>query len=282
MFKERDFLTKVAFIIACVSLLVAIVTGYKGAYVASNTALIILFSIWIIWVTYKIIKVEDNMSKTSNKMPSSKETKLPYKLLHHEIESPRLIDDIKRKVKIPCDFLREGHSFTMIFWVQITEQFCNTTQNRYLFAYTTDPTNNPDENKQYPNAFYLGIEGETINWRFMIKGPDPAISTKIPLSTAENLHGWRMFTVRWLAGKRRISLSVDAGKAFNDHTIIKKDGFPTCGGKGHLFHLGGWLDTWKGGISLLKFYNFRVYDVYLSDEDITKIYNSEKEFTNNQ
>lgn len=236
---------------------------------------------WFLWVTIKIVLLERRLVKylpifqqvRGNKLEeSSRYGKiLPYEARYQFLEKkPLLINDPKRKIKIPADFFN-WQKFTIIFWVQINEDFCGSLSNRYIFAHTSGPK--PDSG--YPNAFFLGIIGDSLNWRFVINGPNPKNSTKIHLPTNEALIGWKMFAIRWRLSNRTINFTIDVGNVFSTKRTFEPNSFPKYQ-TDNFFHLGGWLDDWHGGMSMLQYYNFRIYKTYLSDDELNNIFKHEK------
>ena len=69
-------------------------------------------------------------------------------------------------------------------------------------------------------------------------------------------------------------MSIDAKHVFNAKKNIPKSHWPKASSE-CLFHLGGWQDGWDGGLSQLYFYNFRVYERYLSSNDIETVFEKE-------
>ena len=158
--------------------------------------------------------------------------------------------------------------------MNITEEFLNSRNNRYLFSYTTD-TNSKKDGPIYPNAFFLGIRGGTLKWRFIVKGPDPSNEMAMHFSSHEGLRGWKLFSVSWEVITETITLSIDGGRVYSNKEILQKATRPLYS-KQHFFHLGGWQDTWAGGLSLLEFFNFRVFDTHLTDGELMDFYEAEK------
>ena len=281
---KSDAFTIASLLIGAISLLISIVTGLLGAYIASVSALAILVLSWWIWVTVKLVKLEARITPTLEKAlhpqtggaghMGSIAAVIPYRPIYSFLQDrPEIIDAPKNKVQIPADFL-EKDSFTLLFWAEITEEFLDSSTNRYLFAYTTDPNRQSGKTLEYPNAFFLGILGGTLKWRFVIKGPNPANGTTVMMSTSKALHGWKLFAVTWSSSRNKLSFTVDAGQVFKDERTLPKESFPV-NMDGHFFHLGGWLNTWHGGMALLKFYNFRVFERNLTHNEIRDVYDRE-------
>lgn len=179
------------------------------------------------------------------------------------------VDSLYKKIKIPATFLN-WQKFTLLFWVEITGEFFQTHNNRYLFSYTT----NVDGSTGYPNGFYLGLTGRSTEWRFVVKGTDPKNATEFKFSSSHNLLGWRLFSVRWDQAEKNLDFSVDGGHVFQNTHKIEPDYWPEYNPK-RQFHLGGWQDNWAGGLSELRFYNFRVYEKYLSNRDLETVLDKE-------
>ncbi|GEM_PF-4110570 len=174
-----------------------------------------------------------------------------------------------RKIKIPPAFL-EWPRFSLVFWSKITEEYFQTESNRYLFSYVSDVK----DASGYPNAFYLGVRKGGDQWRLVIKGDDPSKSTSILFATANHQLGWRLFSVRWERGSNTLDFSMDAGRIAKETRKIEYDHWPLAK-QNCQFHLGGWQDNWDGGLSLLYFYNFRIFDVLLSDADLQTLLEAE-------
>jgi hypothetical protein len=282
--KIPDNYTIFSLFISLLSLFVAIFTGFWGGKLASYVSVVIMLFTWGLWVTVKIISLEkrngsilsgDESFCSNHHLPSLPPKDLiPYNPKFHFFEeNPITIDNLKKKVKIPSEFLT-WNKFTILFWVKITEEFLNSRNNRYLFSYTTDPNSKKDR-PIYPNAFFLGILGGTLNWRFVVKGPDPSNEKVMRFSSHEGLKGWKLFSIRWETHTETIKLSIDGGRVYANKDILPKASRPIYSKK-NFFHLGGWQDTWAGGLSLLDFYNFRVFDTHLTDGELLDLLEAEK------
>lgn len=115
-----------------------------------------------------------------------------------------------------------------------------------------------------------------MQWRFIISGDNPEKSTSILFSTNEALKGWKLFSVRWDSKTRFVKLDIDAGRVFEDKRAIDAGCWPQCK-PNNQFQLGGWNNTWLGGLSLLEFYNFRIFDIRIFRDDLRRIYAEESE-----
>lgn len=278
--RKLNLISIVSLVIGTTSLLTAIVAGFAGSLAGSFVAVGVLLITWVVWVTLLLIRHENRLilenacAETPARIspPFTMANKPKYHFLNQE---PLLIDDPKRKIKIPGDFLAWDR-FTLLFWVEVNDQFCDSANNRYLFAHTTDPASKDPSSDNYPNAFYLGIIGNSMSWRLVVKGPEPQNNTTINLATSPTLMGWKLFAVRWDRECRQLDFSIDAGAAFGDRRVLDKKDIPTSP-PGTLFHLGGWLDTWHGGLSLLRFFEFKVFDRRLTDNEIRELYRHERE-----
>lgn len=189
---------------------------------------------------------------------------------------PLLIDGIEDKVKIKPDFL-EWESCSMLFWVQITQDFINSKDNKYLFLYTSDAR----DETNYPNGFYLGIKFS--HWELAIKGPDPQKDPQhekqINFSNSDVNPAWNLFVIRLEKTSRTIKLDIfdvrSENKFVSIDEFIGSEGWPE-NVQGHFFELGGWTDSYPDGISSLDFYKFRLYKGILSDDEIDYIFQSER------
>jgi hypothetical protein len=282
--KRPDTYTVSSLFIGSLSLIGAIIAGFYDSKVASIACTIGLGFTWVTWITVKVIFLENKIKQSPNLSNSVSLTQdnprcpaiapIPYfPKFQFLLEKPLLIDNSKKKVKIPPTFL-EWKKFTILFWVKITPEFFDTKNNRYLFSYTTDPSMK-QKCPQYPNAFFLGIVGGTMNWRFILKGQDPQNETKIIFSTHEGLKGWKFFSIRWETHSDVIKFDIDGGRVYSAKRSASKGSRPAAL-PDHLFHLGGWQDTWAGGLALLEFFNFRVFDAYLTDGEVLDLFEAEK------
>ena len=189
---------------------------------------------------------------------------------------PSHIDRIEDKLVIKPDFL-DWEAFSMLFWVQITQDFINTKENRYLFLYTTDPKDKAKKEESYPNGLYFGMRFS--QWELAIKGPDPQHEMLITFPKSEVGDGWNMFLVRCDKASSKIGLdivNIDPEKKFEPREgTIEPDGWPQNVHR-HFFELGGWADIYPRGISSLKFYRFRLYEGMLSDDEVGHIFRTER------
>ena len=84
-----------------------------------------------------------------------------------------------------------------------------------------------------------------------------------------------MFTIGWRLSNRTINFTIDVGSVFSATRTFKPNYFPKYQAD-NFFHLGGWLDDWHGGMSMLQYYNFRIYKTDLSDDELKNIFKHEK------
>jgi hypothetical protein len=267
----------ISLILGGISLIVALVTGYYDAKTASTFALILMGVIWITWITLKLIHIENTVDKRGN---NKKKLWIPYEpKIQFFQEKIHEFDTPLKRVLIKADFL-EWDRFTILFWVNITEDFLKTDNNRYLFSYksATKPIH------KYENAFYLGIrkasakEGEK-DWRLLVGGEDSNKQENIEFSSNYALLGWKLFSITWRKSNSSISLKIDSGKTFSDSIEVKSDSFPSFINES-MFTIGGWTD-WVGGLSYSKFYNFRIYNNSFTDGELSDIYEYENELLKN-
>ncbi len=192
-------------------------------------------------------------------------------------DKPSLIDASAARIQIEPDFL-DWETFSMLFWVRVTQDFIDTKRNRYIFSYTTD-TDTQDK-EHYANGFYFGIRGS--NWEFAIKGSDPQNKTLINFPPSEVSEGWNLFSIRWNESSREIKLDITHADS-NTRLVSKEkcvaiDSWPN-NVKGCLFALGDWtLPDPNGisGISLLEFYKFRLFKDSLLDSEVRFIFGAER------
>jgi hypothetical protein len=62
----------------------------------------------------------------------------------------------------------------------------------------------------------------------------------------------------------------------DEERIVESDFWPQAT-QHEQMHIGGWFDTWEGGLSLLRFFHFRIYDVRLTDVELKHLYKEERE-----
>lgn len=254
-----------------ISLVVALITGYFDAKTASNVALILVGIIWITWITLKLIHIENTVDTRNN---GKQKPWIPYapKIQYFE-SSIHEIDTTLKRVLLKPDFFK-WEKFTILFWVDITEDFLKTDNNRYLFAYKTKTI--PKHN--YQDAFYLGILNASAKeggkeWRLFIGGNDYTKHKIIEFRSNFALLGWKMFSITWRKASSIMELKIDAGKTFEDKIEIPIDYFP--GNKeGEMFTIGGWTD-WDGGLSYSRFYNYRIFKNSFTDGELMDIYSHE-------
>lgn len=272
--RERvDPVSIVSLAIGITSLAAVIVTGFYGAYFASFVSIVILFVVWMGWVTVRILAIEkviDSARLSSHFAPneSTRVDPAPEQIFFEPDKT--LVDSLKKKIKFQPKFL-EQPQFTLLFWVNITEDFFESENNRYLFSYTT----NPDDTLGYPNAFYLQKQGGSMSWRLMVKGSEPQNQTEFLFSTNAALRGWKLFSVRWNEAERTLYFDIDAGSVHSVARRIGQVGWP-ANVPNNLFHFGGWLDNWPGGLAKLEFYKFRVYYTIVDDATLRRVFEEEK------
>lgn len=184
--------------------------------------------------------------------------------------APVHVARLDKKVKVTAGILNLK-KFTMLFWVDITEAFSWSDNNRYLFAYTSDIR---DENK-HPNAFYMGIAGNEQSWRLIVKGTDPQNVTRIEFPHSLELVGLKLISIRWNWHNQTLELDIDAGGVLDEERVVESGFWPQAT-QHEQMHIGGWFDTWEGGLSLLRFYHFRIYDVRLTDRELEHLYQEEQ------
>jgi hypothetical protein len=267
---KSDKITIASFVISVLGLLIAIIAGFFNQFVASIVGIIILLLAWMSWFTAKVI-VLDRSRKNQKTIVIDTTPPIPYKPYHSSFQDQIIkIDNTYKKVKIPATFLKWPR-FTILFWVEITEEFFRSHNNKYLFSYTT----NVKDVSEYPNAFFLSLVGNSTKWGLVIKGSDPQKAIeKIKFESGNNLLGWKLFSVRWHLDPRTLDFSIDTGRVYRNIREIPIDSWPEPDPNCE-FHLGGWQDNWHGGLSELRFYNFRIFDKYLSDEDIETVFDKE-------
>jgi hypothetical protein len=266
--KRLDFFTKLDLFINVISLLIAIGAGLLNQRLISMIAIAILVISWMAWVSVSIIRLRLG-SNDQRDLPSSTAKYLPeYRFLQNE---PVLIDDLKRQVKMPPIFLAWPR-FTLLFWVNINDEFLSSKSNRYLFCYTSNSSSEIDP--KYPNGFFLGLLGDTMKWRFVLKGPDPHNATEMNFRTSDELRGWKLVAIRWRASTHDMVLSIDAGKVFIDRRSVNKLSMPVPV-HNQILYLGGWGDSWAGGLSKLNFYDFRIYKEIIDDRDLVELHKQE-------
>ncbi len=270
--KQIDKITIASLAVSILGLLVALLAGLLNPFAASMAIIGLLLLAWMAWVTAKIVVSGATFKESSQKTIVLRVDSIPdipyYSSFQDQIVKA---DSAYRKAKIPPDFLTWPR-FTILFWVEITEEFFQSHNNKYLFSYTSDVK----DSSGYPNAFFLGVVGRSARWRFVIRGKDPKNSTEINFASAHNLLGWKLFSLRWHRDRRSLDFSIDAGHVFRDTREIPvgflPEPVPNCE-----FHLGGWQDNWHGGLSELRYYGFRIYERYLSEGDLETVLSKEKE-----
>jgi len=265
-------LNKLAIILAVIGLLAVILTGFLQEYLTSIIILIILFLFWIAWITKSIIRINSILLlKKGENLNRSNQSLLPYKPHFSAFEREiTLINSKKKKIKIPSEFLDWPH-FTILFWVNITSEFIETYHNRYIFSYTTDTKTS----SKYPNAFYLRLTGGGDEWIFMIKGENPENKNKISFGSSESHIGWKLMTISWDRYYKKLLFLIDAGHTYKYELEIETEYWPKSNSE-KLFHLGGWQDSWDGGLSILEFFKFRIFNRRFSMNEISTLYVNEK------
>lgn len=273
LFRQYDLL---GIVLAALALAASILTGFLGEFITSEIILGTLLFLWLAWLTIKVLMIEKKIEEdVKMSRPIEVSSSLPYEPFYHQLnKKPILISTRTKKVKLPATFLG-WDTFTIVFWVKVNEDFFHTQNNRYLFSYVPDVRDSSD----YPNSFFFGIKGGSGQWRFVIKGNDPKNATSIEFGSGDNLIGWKLVAVRWKKSSQLLDFSIDAGHAFREERIIQSDYWPRSV-QNHQFHLGGWQDSWDGGLSSLIFYNFRVFVRCLSEPDLETLYGSEKKAMN--
>lgn len=197
---------------------------------------------------------------------------LPRPQQEYLAAEPVRIHDATTKIKIEPRFL-EWPEFTVAFWVNIDESFLRTDKNRYLFSHTSAPPDEPGHN--YPNALYLGLRGGGQTWQLACCGDDHGDAHTITFPASLSQAGWKFFCVRLSRTNSKISISVDAGSVLQREDLLNDRALPRRI-DGHLFYLGGWRDTYLEGTSGLQFRYFRIYDRWLPNEDVQRLFELER------
>ncbi len=271
-----------ALIFSGLSFFTAIIAGLFGQQLASYVALGIVAFLYIAWISIKLVNIEKKVdtiydgesAKQTISVPNHRffnKHKPKYEFMH---DSPITIDQLDKRIIISAAFL-EWPKYTILFWANISDDFLQSTSNRYLFAYTNNPAAPKEESLQYPNAFFSGIVNKSDKWRLIIKGPDPKNNKAINFVSTSDLKGWKLFAIRWSESNEKIEYSIDAGEVLREDRKLPPNNRPR-NVPGHAFYLGGWCTAWKGGLSMLEFFRFRVFDTYLSDSELSKLFESEK------
>jgi hypothetical protein len=272
---NKTAITLIGFVATLVGAVISIKSDYITALYVFASGLVLTVVGWGIWISLKVSRISKQLENSKNskavKAPPLPTKSIPDKPHFNGFESePIKIDHQNKKVKTPPVFL-QWERFTILFWVEITEEFFNSHNNRYLFSYTSNLADKSD----YPNAFFLGIEAKSAEWRFIINGDDAQNTTRISFRSAHNLLGWRLFAVRWHKGSRKLSFSIDAGHVHSENREIPASHFPLAL-PNLQFNVGGWQDNWHGGLSELRFYNFRIFQRFLTDPDLETVLSKER------
>lgn len=272
--------------IGILSLPTSVATGMVGSWYASLVSFTFLILVWMVWVTLSLIFVEmkPNDTKTDLKpregecvevMPRTPKTRVITRepIIKYIRTYPERIEIRNDKYRVPSEFLEYDY-YTLIFWVKIEREYIDSPTNRYLFAYTSNPLARDENDKHtYPNAFFLRKNGEKNIIELVIKGPDPCNSTVTSVSVHSGLIGWRMISVRWSQKRELIEFDIDAGLIRESRVIDELHRPVSISGKD--LYVGGWSDDWDGGISRLRFFNFRIWDAHLTDSELKEVYDSE-------
>jgi len=266
---RADKIGVAGFIASILGLVVAVLAGLLTPRVGSLVGIALALIVWMVWVTVRLL------SLPGGKAPPVRRA-VPTAAIPYEPYYSAFVDDFVRvekpyqKAKFPASFLTWSR-FPMLFWAEVTEEFFRSHNNRYLFSHTT----NVADSSGYPNAFYMGIVDGS--WRFVVKGAVPTDSLQIKFASANRHLGWKLFAVRWNADKRRLDFCINAGHVHRDTRDVPARCWPESDSQ-HGFHVGGWQDNWLSGASRLRFWNFRVYKVYLSDGDLETVFDKESTF----
>jgi hypothetical protein len=259
-------------VLSAIGLLIAVLSGLINPFTASIIGVAVLILVWMAWITSRILAIESRQNTKEQKTIVLTSDSIPYKPYYTDLATEIVkIDNIYKKTKIPAAFL-DCPKFTIIFWAEITEAFFHTHNNRYLFSYTT----NVNDISGHPNRFSLGLLGRSPEWKFVIKGSDPKNETIITFNSSHILLGWKLFSIIWNKDKSKLDFSIDGGHVFHDTRVVLSDYWPQYDPKCQ-FHLGGWQDNWPGGISELRYYGFRVFDLCLLDGSVETILSKEAE-----
>jgi hypothetical protein len=257
-------------IASVLGLIVAVLGGIVQPLVASEVGIGLVLVCWMSWVTMRLLAPLRNAEPSVKSVPTPA---LPYDSYYSAfVDHLVTVEKSYQKAKLPSAFIAWPR-FSMLFWVNITEEFFRSHNNRYLSSYTTDVV----DSSGHPNAFYLGIAGGSANWRFVIKGASPNDCMEINFASANNFLGWKMIAVRWREDRKHLDFCIDAGHAHREARDVPAQCWPESDSR-HQFHVGGWQDNWPGGVSGLQFYNFRVYKTYLSDGDLETALERESKF----
>lgn len=265
-------INKIALGLSALSVASSIITGIFGAYLASFISLAFILIIWMSWVTLSILRINSN-TQIQTKEPISSPP-LPYPVdRRYAYDEPIIINKPHNKYLIQSDFF-DWEKFTLIFWVNITDNFLNSKNNRYLFAYVSEIL----PKHEYRNAFFLGIKKvnlkeNEVDWRFVVGGQDYSKQITISFNSNQALVGWKLFSIKWLKKDNELKFDIDAGKVFHETQIIPSDYWPHSL-KSQSLNIGGWPD-WPGGLSYLQFYDIRLFKDLLSDGEIEEMFEYE-------
>ena len=269
---------KFSLIIGGIALIGFIISGFLGETTASIISLSLMLLIWMVWVTQSILKF--NLDTVKNRPQTHTILRIPYPVERsYANNEPLLVNSNETKMLIQSDFL-SWSKFTILFWVNITEEFLKSKNNRYIFAYHSESI----QPGNYRDAFYLGLKKSNLqekemDWRFVIGGRDYNFQTIIPFQSNQTLLGWKLFSITWSSVDRELKLNIDASNVFVKSESIQKKGWPN-GDNSKFLSFGGWVD-WEGGLSFLKFYKIRFYKNRLSNGEVQEIYKNELKIIQN-
>jgi hypothetical protein len=224
---------------------------------------------WCFWVTLSIVSLlkrvhERHLGPDPVGMPEPK-----FKLCMGEA---RRIDSKERKSHIPSDILR-WKAGTLLFWVDLHDELAHSEGNRYIFSYTTNVLNDSG----HPDGFYLQHRGGTTHWYFLFyHDPAEAKDNRVVFDNSPDTLGIKLVAIRWCEREGFCDFTIDAGESFHKRrTLHSWTSWPKASGED--IHIGGWLDSWDGGLSRTMFTGIRVYEQVLREDELLTLYRAEKE-----
>lgn len=144
---------------------------------------------WGVWVTISIQKLKTALRGDAVHQASS----VPAPRYQYAPDWAVRIDANSKKFRIPSNILA-WDAATLLFWVNLDREICNSSGNRYLFSYTT----NARDDSGYPNGFYFYHPGGTTHWTFRFhREPSQKNANYIQFDNAPNTTGVCLIAIRW-------------------------------------------------------------------------------------
>ncbi len=231
--------------------------------IALKITLLLLFT-WLVWLTVEVLAIRKVLHQVRG--AALPEEQRPGLVLQDFTEGPVFVHSRAERPDhdIPCvdsKFLDLSEA-TFSVWILVDARWRKGMKTpTYLVSHTSDP----DQASGYPNSFSIVHHYDSPSWGLRFHG-DP----KRPKPQGErNCHslpkdvGVRLFSLRWSRRKGDVQLLID-----NEVRIRLSGQVSWPSPAGEPVYLGGWVRQGWDSYIRSKLYWVRVFDSWLSEEEI--------------